>query len=666
MRTCASYGKIIGEGIIMQMKKLYLLGLSLLGSLSLASCGNKITVTYDLNYDGSTPITQTIKVGQNPTRPNNPSRDGFDFIGWLMGVESHSAPVNFSNPLHDNTTFYASWNEIVSFHEVTIDLNYVGSTPETELVPDGNLIRERPTPTRTNYIFIGWYLDQTSTTNQFYFGNPITKTQRVYAHWKQDYLTTIQGRISALFNDSRLPTLQNSEIAAFVDNSAFNQSVTLSFRAPTNRKYFDYVSLFSNSSVPWTVRRVINKHYMVNYNRRAEAILIYNELSNTVDLKMVKPSNFPLFELSELYPTANIIAPTTGVSEGYTFNSITNDSQRYTMTLNGSTSANIASIISELMTLGYSDVLSKPSDITTNNILLDSNNRVLVAIEVTDSGKLQLTYLPNAYSRSSIYSGLTRLERTSGYDLTAVPYIERSGDTDSTETSLSFSISNLKLGANENYRTIGDMMMLYFTSNKTVTDYQYAIMGAGFSPTSEITKPLITSQSWLSPAWTTRPYYLITTIQEIPFSTSYYYNLILTFVGLAENPNEYDTSLSLIETFTGLELSNIPSPSEMGSSNFKFVILPSFQNATIEKPLPARYSVSFDYDNEANFVWTYQNTLRNTGFIENTSLHSSESGGFIQIYGYDSPADSIFAYHLLFRVKIFEAPFYASIIIIVV
>ena len=50
---------------------------------------------------------------------------------------------------------------------------------------DGNWVVEEPVVTKTNYNFAGWFTDDETFQNKFYFDNPITSDQILYAKWLQ-------------------------------------------------------------------------------------------------------------------------------------------------------------------------------------------------------------------------------------------------------------------------------------------------------------------------------------------------------------------------------------------------------------------------------------------------------------------------------------------------
>ena len=64
----------------------------------------KYTVTFD-SQGGSSVPSQTVIKGGKVTKPTNPTKDGYDFLGWLLA----DGYYNFSNPVNSNITLKASW-----------------------------------------------------------------------------------------------------------------------------------------------------------------------------------------------------------------------------------------------------------------------------------------------------------------------------------------------------------------------------------------------------------------------------------------------------------------------------------------------------------------------------------------------------------------------------
>lgn len=82
-------------------------------------------ITYNQDYIGGSSITTSTINGYAPIRPN-PSRVGYDFLGWFRKDsldQFYNTPWNFTEQVSEDMTLYARWAKI----DYTI--NYVGISP---------------------------------------------------------------------------------------------------------------------------------------------------------------------------------------------------------------------------------------------------------------------------------------------------------------------------------------------------------------------------------------------------------------------------------------------------------------------------------------------------------------------------------------------------------
>lgn len=72
-------------------------------------------VTFNLNYDGCTNITQSVINGtQQAEEPNTvPVRDGYVFAGWYTDTE-YTGKYDFSTVVTEDITLYAKWIEVIT------------------------------------------------------------------------------------------------------------------------------------------------------------------------------------------------------------------------------------------------------------------------------------------------------------------------------------------------------------------------------------------------------------------------------------------------------------------------------------------------------------------------------------------------------------------------
>lgn len=143
----------------------------------------RFLVTFDLGYAGATAIDSQYVIIQNlATKPEDPTRSGYDFGGWYTD-SSYENKFDFaSDKIIADTVLYAKWYKK---YQVTFDYNYENGEKVVEETYLGKAPELASTPTRTNYVFAGWYHDKDC--NQiFNFSEEITSDITLYAKWVSD------------------------------------------------------------------------------------------------------------------------------------------------------------------------------------------------------------------------------------------------------------------------------------------------------------------------------------------------------------------------------------------------------------------------------------------------------------------------------------------------
>ena len=87
-----------------------------INEMSVASQEYTITriVTFNLNYDGCTNITQSVINGTQAEESNTvPVRDGYVFAGWYTDIE-YTDKYDFSKNVTGDITLYAKWIEVIT------------------------------------------------------------------------------------------------------------------------------------------------------------------------------------------------------------------------------------------------------------------------------------------------------------------------------------------------------------------------------------------------------------------------------------------------------------------------------------------------------------------------------------------------------------------------
>ncbi|MFA9465075.1 MAG: InlB B-repeat-containing protein [Velocimicrobium sp.] len=138
---------------------------------------NQYTITFNTN-EGSmvNSITQAYK--SEVSAPENPTREGYSFIGWYKDSTLSTAYTFGTMPAEDSTV-YAKWT--ANSYTITFDSN--GGTSVENITQDCETAVSEPTaPTKEGYRFAGWYSDSELSVT-YSFGTMPIDNITVYASW---------------------------------------------------------------------------------------------------------------------------------------------------------------------------------------------------------------------------------------------------------------------------------------------------------------------------------------------------------------------------------------------------------------------------------------------------------------------------------------------------
>lgn len=151
--------------------------------------GGKVTYVVNFNTDGGNSISnQIINKDGTITKPQDPVRDGYKFLGWY----SNNVLFDFSTPVTTNLELIAKWEKAkdnsttgtttntteAKKYTVTFDSNG-GSKVSSKEVTSGSKVSKPSNPTRTGYKFGGWTLN-----NKAYdFNSKVTSNITLVAKW---------------------------------------------------------------------------------------------------------------------------------------------------------------------------------------------------------------------------------------------------------------------------------------------------------------------------------------------------------------------------------------------------------------------------------------------------------------------------------------------------
>ena len=141
-------------------------------------------ITYNLN-GGKNPSNAPTKyeVGKVLTLPT-PEKSGYEFLGWTLSSSSTSYITKLPATQTGNVTLYAKWKAVVVKSNINYELD--GGTNPTSApseYEEGKGVT-LPTPEKSGYTFLGWSLEEGSTS----YVKSISSSQKgdvtVYANWE--------------------------------------------------------------------------------------------------------------------------------------------------------------------------------------------------------------------------------------------------------------------------------------------------------------------------------------------------------------------------------------------------------------------------------------------------------------------------------------------------
>ena len=174
----------------MNLKRILCLLLLLTVVFTLAGCKKDKEYTVIFNSNGGSQVSnQIVKNGSTVSCPQDPTKDGYTFLGWYHGDEKW----NFSTSINGDITLDAKWEEVIvtppacTDHidankdgkcdncqaDVAVDpgvstvytITYRDGSKKLNLQPSTYTILDKdlhlPTPAaKTHYEFVGWYTDK--------------------------------------------------------------------------------------------------------------------------------------------------------------------------------------------------------------------------------------------------------------------------------------------------------------------------------------------------------------------------------------------------------------------------------------------------------------------------------------------------------------------------
>lgn len=202
-------------------------------SIGISSCekDKMVIVNFELNHEALILEPVQINYKDQLEKPFVPMWEGYKFSGWYLDGEL----FDFNQKITKDMTLIGHWEKLI-FFEVTFVYNY-DNIVTTENIHQGEKLEEPTVPTRENYVFNGWYLDDLL----FDFNEEITKDLTLNASWEEKEVldVTFKDESSFLFD------LDEFRLSEIVFNVIYNDGSTEELIATKEMlSDYDFESLF--------------------------------------------------------------------------------------------------------------------------------------------------------------------------------------------------------------------------------------------------------------------------------------------------------------------------------------------------------------------------------------------------------------------------------------
>ncbi|WP_251616271.1 InlB B-repeat-containing protein [Pumilibacter muris] len=221
------------------------------------------TASFILEFTGTywgTSYSEILVIQKPVPLPADPVKEGHHFVGWYYDEEL-TRPYN-GEPIYADTTLYPKF-EINTY---TVTYNSTGGSSVNSVTVNWDSAAPTPTPTRTGYKFVGWFMSDGTK----YDGAGIKENITLMAHWDiQMYTVTFMNAnhevyttLSVPYGTTLVSAMEEAQIASYgvKDVSGYLISKTSSITEDTQvlvyeltgmEKVGDYIG--THEWVLWTV-----------------------------------------------------------------------------------------------------------------------------------------------------------------------------------------------------------------------------------------------------------------------------------------------------------------------------------------------------------------------------------------------------------------------------
>lgn len=130
----------------------------------------------------------------------SPTKTDYKFAGWYLDKNLTTPFIQDKTKITSNITLYAKWEKLPSSYTVVFDTN----GGETISPIKSSLLPKMFSPTKTDYKFVGWYLDK-NLINPFILNKTkITSDITLYAKWEKEKIISKVYTVSFVYENGKI------------------------------------------------------------------------------------------------------------------------------------------------------------------------------------------------------------------------------------------------------------------------------------------------------------------------------------------------------------------------------------------------------------------------------------------------------------------------------
>ena len=265
----------------------------------------KLSYTVSFNVDGGSAVdSQTVLNGKSATKPADPTKSGFVFVGWYADA-AFTTPYAFgAAPVTGDTVVYARWSAVTeSGKEFTVKLNanYDGAEALAAVTTVGGKLFELPTLVRDGYSFCGWWFGQETNnglelSNKYEEGMLVNANTTLFALWQANatgskLVAPVVNVLSGNITWNSVEGARSYDVKvigpdgdAVIDTNTGATTVNVPFSTLAAGKYEIRVTALANTGAEnnsETVRYYVNKALTkVSVFNVVDSVLVFNGVEN--------------------------------------------------------------------------------------------------------------------------------------------------------------------------------------------------------------------------------------------------------------------------------------------------------------------------------------------------------------------------------------------------